>query len=494
MNKIFKVIWNPATGSYSVASETAKSRGKKSGRSKLLISALVAGGLLSSFGAYAAFTGDGGKSAEEAAGGTPLTDGWIAIGKGAIATAGPVNSGTSSVAIGQEANAGLGSTALGFTSYATGERSVAMGQATKALGSRAIAIGSAAKANKDFTIALGNTAQANSDYAMALGKDTNATGLYSLAIGYNSKTSKDNAIALGNGSKSDGVNAIAIGDGSASGGDNSLALGSQSKVTANNSVALGAGSVAATDDTVSVGNSTTQRKIVNMDKGEISNTSTEAINGSQLYAISKSVSDRLGGGSSVNTNGTINAPSYALKSGTYNNVGAALTGIDEDTLHWNSTSNKFSASHGASTTNIITNVADGNVAAGSTDAVNGSQLKATKDDVAANTTSITNLSNDVADNTTNITTLQDAVDGLGDDALQWDNGKTAFSAAHGASTTSKITNVADGSLATGSTDAVNGSQLKTTNDNVTTNTTNITTLQDAVDGLGDDALQWDNGK
>ena len=97
-------------------------------------------------------------------------------------------------------------------------------------------------------------------------------------------------------------------------------------------------------------------------------------------------------------------------------------------------------------------------------------------------------------NTTNITNLQDAVDGLGDDALQWDNGKTAFSAAHGASTTSKITNVADGSLAAGSTDAVNGSQLKTTNDNVTTNTTNITNLQDAVDGLGDDALQWDNGK
>ncbi|WP_059235541.1 YadA-like family protein [Escherichia albertii] len=445
MNKIFKVIWNPATGSYSVASETAKSRGKKSGRSKLLISALVAGGLLSSFGAYAAFTGDGGKSAEEAAGGTPLTDGWIAIGKGAIATAGPVNSGTSSVAIGQEANAGLGSTALGFTSYATGERSVAMGQATKALGSRAIAIGSAAKANKDFTIALGNTAQANSDYAMALGKDTNATGLYSLAIGYNSKTSKDNAIALGNGSKSDGVNAIAIGDGSASGGDNSLALGSQSKVTANNSVALGAGSVAATDDTVSVGNSTTQRKIVNMDKGEISNTSTEAINGSQLYAISKSVSDRLGGGSSVNTNGTINAPSYALKSGTYNNVGAALTGIDEDTLHWNSTTSKFSASHGSSTTNIITNVADGDVAAGSTEAVNGSQLNATN--------------NNVATNTTNITTLQDAVDGLGDDALQWDNGKTAFSASHGTSTTSKITNVTAGALTAASTDAINGSQL-----------------------------------
>ena len=483
MNKIFKVIWNPATGSYSVVSETTKSRGKKSGRSKLLVSALVAGGLLSPVGAHASVTLDGGTNAEEAAGGTPLGDNWIAIGQEAVASSDTMGTGTmgsGSVAVGARANAGVGSTAIGFSSNSSGERSVALGQSTVSTGSRSIAIGSAAQAISDYTLALGNSAHANSDYAMALGKDTNANGLYSLAIGYNSKTSKDNAIALGNGSKSDGINAIAIGDGSASGGDNSLALGSQSKVTANNSVALGAGSVAATDDTVSVGNSTTQRKIVNMDKGEISNTSTEAINGSQLYAISKSVSDRLGGGSSVNTNGTINAPSYALKSGTYNNVGAALTGIDEDTLHWNSTSKKFSASHGSSTTNIITNVADGSLATGSTDAVNGSQLKTTNDNVTTNTTNITNL--------------QDAVDGLGDDALQWDSGKTAFSAAHGASTTSKITNVADGSLAAGSTDAVNGSQLKTTNDNVTTNTTNITNLQDAVDGLGDDALQWDSGK
>lgn len=61
MNKIFKVIWNPATGSYTVASETAKSRGKKSGRSKLLISALVAGGMLSSFGVQAQAGRDNGQ-------------------------------------------------------------------------------------------------------------------------------------------------------------------------------------------------------------------------------------------------------------------------------------------------------------------------------------------------------------------------------------------------------------------------------------------------
>ncbi|MDA6156757.1 hypothetical protein OSK09_27630, partial [Escherichia coli] len=67
---------------------------------------------------------------------------------------------------------------------------------------------------------------------------------------------------------------------------------------------------------------------------------------------------------------------------------------------------------------------------------------------------------------------------------------TAFSAAHGTDATSKITNVKDGDLTAGSTDAVNGSQLKTTNDNVATNTTNITNLTDSVGDLKDDALLW----
>ncbi|MCZ5371287.1 hypothetical protein O5559_27380, partial [Escherichia coli] len=64
---------------------------------------------------------------------------------------------------------------------------------------------------------------------------------------------------------------------------------------------------------------------------------------------------------------------------------------------------------------------------------------------------------------------------------------TAFSAAHGTDATSKLTNVKDGDLTAGSTDAVNGSQLITTNDgvgdtttNIDTITTNITNLTDAV--------------
>ncbi|MGS3925806.1 hypothetical protein ACEWJR_24880, partial [Escherichia coli] len=62
---------------------------------------------------------------------------------------------------------------------------------------------------------------------------------------------------------------------------------------------------------------------------------------------------------------------------------------------------------------------------------------------------------------------------LGEDALKWDKDNGVFTAAHGTETTSKITNVKDADLTADSTDAVNGSQLKTTNDAVATNTTNI---------------------
>ncbi|ELI9315918.1 YadA-like family protein [Escherichia coli] len=617
MNKIFKVIWNPATGSYTIASETAKSRGKKSGRSKLLISALVAGGLLSSFGAYAEVSLDGGTSAET----TPLTNGWIAIGHDSIASS-VVQSGAAA-AIGYQARAlGEGSTALGYQSLATGDRAMALGQMSKSSGNRAAALGSGANAAGDHSLALGGATNAQGEYSVAIGRaattDSNyalsmgymakANGLYSLAMGAGSATSNDNAIAIGNktqalrvnstalgnasqasgessialgstseaseqnaialgqgsiaskvnsialgsNSLSSGENAIALGEGSAAGGSNSLAFGSQSRANGNDSVAIGVGAAAATDNsvaigagsttdasnTVSVGNSTTKRKIANMAAGAISSTSTDAINGSQLYTISDSVAKRLGGGATVGNDGSISAVSYALKSGIYNNVGDALSGIDNNTLQWNKTAGAFSANHGANATNKITNVAKGtvsatstdvvngsqlydlqqdallwngtafsaahgteatskitnvtagNLTAGSTDAVNGSQLKTTNDNVTTNTTNI-------ATNTTNITNLTDAVNGLGDDSLLWNKAAGAFSAAHGTEATSKITNVTAGNLTTGSTDAVNGSQLKTTNDNVTTNTTNIATnttnitnLTDAVNGLGDDSLLW----
>ncbi|HFG3053657.1 TPA: YadA-like family protein [Escherichia coli] len=717
MNKIFKVIWNPATGSYSVASETAKSRGKKSGRSKLLISALIVTSAIFTPGAYAGLSLDGGDIFES----TPLTNYWLAIGQGSVATTN--NGGTDGVAmaIGLKAKAlGAGSTAFGYDAEASGDRAIAFGQLTEASGNRTIAMGSGATATGDhslapggatktlgmYSVAIGRDATTDSDYALSMGHMAKANGLYSLAMGAGSATSNDNAIAIGKKTQAQGVNSIALGNASQAsgysslaigelsetgaenaialgklsnaskinsialgsnstasgegsvalgensfaGGINSLALGSQSNANGDNAVALGVGSVAAQDNTVSVGNSTTQRKITNMAAGQIRNGSTEAINGSQLYGLSDSVAARLGGGAGVNEDGSINAPSYKLKSNIYNNVGDALLGIDNDTLHWDKTNKAFSASylaknadgslkersdqnkiinvakgtisatstdvvngsqlydlqqdallwngtafsaaHGSDTTSKITNVAKGTVSATSTDvvngsqlydlqqdallwngtafsaahgteatskitnvedgtisdtskdAVNGSQLKETKDDVATNTANIADNTADIATNTTNIadntadiatnttdiatntaniadnttdiatntaniatnttdiatntadiatnassiTTLNADVDTLEKDALLW-NG-TAFSAKHGTEATSKITNVTAGDLTAGSTDAVNGSQLKTTNDNVSTNTTNITNLTDSVGDLKDDSLLW----
>ncbi|MEF4184909.1 YadA-like family protein [Escherichia coli] len=638
MNKIFKVIWNPATGNYTVTSETAKSRGKKSGRSKLLISALVAGGMLSSFGALANAGNDNGQGVDYGSG--SAGDGWVAIGKGAKANTFMNTSGSStavgydaiaegqySSAIGSKTHAiggasmafgvsaisegdrsialgapsyslGQYSMALGRYSKALGKLSIAMGDSSKAEGANAIALGNATKATEIMSIALGDTANASKAYSMALGASSvaseenaialgrssvasgtdslafgrqslasaanaiaigaeteaaeNATaignnakakGTNSMAMGFGSLADKvntialgngsqalaDNAIAIGQGNKADGVDAIALGNGSQSRGlntialgtasnatgDKSLALGSNSSANGINSVALGADSIADLDNTVSVGNSSLKRKIVNVKNGAIKSDSYDAINGSQLYAISDSVAKRLGGGAAVDVDdGTVTAPTYNLKNGSKNNVGAALAVLDENTLQWDQTKGKYSAAHGTSspTASVITDVADGTISASSKDAVNGSQLKATNDDVEANTANIaTNTSNiatntaNIATNTTNITNLTDSVGDLQADALLWNETKKAFSAAHGQDTTSKITNVKDADLTADSTDAVNGSQLKTTNDavatnttnianntsNIATNTTNISNLTETVTNLGEDALKWD---
>ncbi|HHV0061339.1 TPA: YadA-like family protein [Escherichia coli] len=671
MNKIFKVIWNPATGSYTVASETAKSRGKKSGRSKLLISALVAGGLLSSFSVWANAGNDDGQ-------GIGTGTGWVAIGESAKATA-YTDSNGASTAVGYKSNAqgvwssaigaltsalGDSSMAFGVNAVSTGQRSIAMGASSSSLGeysialgryassggmfslaqgdrsnaaglnatavgsnsnaagAKAIALGNAAKATEIMSIALGDTANASKEYSMALGVSSAASAANAIAVGRNSAAAgvdslalgrlsvasaanaiamgaeseaaenataignnahakgvnsiamgsgsiadkvntialgngsqslADNAIAIGQGNKANGTDAIALGNASLSSGlnsialgktsvvtgDNSLALGSNTNANGINSVALGADSIADQDNSVSVGSSSLQRKIVNVKNGAIKADSHDAINGSQLYAISDSIAKRLGGGSSVNPDdGTVNAPTYNLKNGNKNNVGSALTVLDENTLQWDQIKGKYSAVHGSSTTSVITDVANGtisaaskdavngsqlydlqqdallwngtafsaahgteatskitnvtagNLTASSTDAFNGSQLKTTNDNVTTNTTNI-------ATNTTNITNLTDAVDSLGDDSLLWNKTAGAFSAAHGTDATSKITNVKAGDLTAGSTDAVNGSQLKTTNDNVSTNTTNIATnttnitnLTDSVGDLKDDSLLW----
>ncbi|EBG0641411.1 autotransporter adhesin SadA [Salmonella enterica subsp. enterica] len=531
MNRIFKVLWNVATGTFVVTSETAKSRGKKNGRRKLAVSALIGlSSIMVSADALANAgndTGDGVTPTGTQTGGK----GWIAIGTDATANT-YTNVDGASAAMGYKASAmGKWSTAIGSYSQSTGDSSLALGVKSVSAGDRAIAMGASSSASGSYSMAMGVYANSSGAKSVALGYKSVASGATSSALGYQATASGDDSAAFGNGAKAVGTN----------------------------SVALGSGSIAQEDNSVAVGNSTTQRQITYVAKGDINSTSTDAVTGAQIYSLSQSVADRLGGGASVNSDGTVNAPLYEVGTGIYNNVGSALSalntsitnteasvaGLAEDALLWDESISAFSASHTGNASKI-TNLAAGTLAADSTDAVNGSQLfdtnekvdKNTADiatntdsinqntaditantdsinqnttDIAANTTSINQNTTDIATNTTNINSLSDSVTTLTDDALLWDAASGAFSANHNGSA-SKITNLAAGTLAADSTDAVNGSQLFDTNEKVdqntadittntnsinqnttdiATNTTNINNLSDSITTLTDDALLWD---
>ncbi|ELU6685104.1 trimeric autotransporter adhesin SadA [Salmonella enterica] len=517
MNRIFKVLWNAATGTFVVTSETAKSRGKKSGRRKLAVSALIGlSSIMVSADALANAgndTGDGFTPTGTQTGGK----GWIAIGTDATANT-YTNVDGASAAMGYKASAmGKWSTAIGSYSQSTGDSSLALGVKSVSAGDRAIAMGASSSASGSYSMAMGVYANSSGAKSVALGYRSVASGATSSALGYQATASGDDSAAFGNGAKAVGTN----------------------------SVALGSGSIAQEDNSVAVGNSTTQRQITYVAKGDINSTSTDAVTGAQIYSLSQSVADRLGGGASVNSDGTVNAPLYEVGTGIYNNVGSALSalntsitnteasvaGLAEDALLWDESISAFSASHTGNASKI-TNLAAGTLAADSTDAVNGSQLFDTNEkvdqntadiatntdsinqntaditantdsinqnttDIAANTTSINQNTTDIATNTTNINSLSDSVTTLTDDALLWDAASGAFSAKHNGSD-SKITNLAAGTLAADSTDAVNGSQLFATNENVSqnttdiaANTTSINNLSNSVTTLTDDALLWD---
>ncbi|SUG80952.1 membrane protein [Salmonella enterica subsp. enterica] len=517
MNRIFKVLWSAATGTFVVTSETAKSRGKKNGRRKLAVSALIGlSSIMVSADALANAgndTGDGVTPTGTQTGGK----GWIAIGTDATANT-YTNVDGASAAMGYKASAmGKWSTAIGSYSQSTGDSSLALGVKSVSAGDRAIAMGASSSASGSYSMAMGVYANSSGAKSVALGYKSVASGATSSALGYQATASGDDSAAFGNGAKAVGTN----------------------------SVALGSGSIAQEDNSVAVGNSTTQRQITYVAKGDINSTSTDAVTGAQIYSLSQSVADRLGGGASVNSDGTVNAPLYEVGTGIYNNVGSALSalntsitnteasvaGLAEDALLWDDSTSAFSASHTGNASKI-TNLAAGTLAADSTDAVNGSQLFDTNEkvdqntaditantdsinqntaditantdsinqnttDIAANTTSINQNTTDIATNTTNINSLSDSVTTLTDDALLWDAASGAFSAKHNGND-SKITNLAAGTLAADSTDAVNGSQLFDTNEKVdqntadiATNTTNINNLSDSITTLTDDALLWD---
>ena len=277
----------------------------------------------------------------------------------------------STVAIGHNVEAlKYSSVVIGESAQSNNSRSVVIGYHASATNpakpgsaetdyNQTVAIGSYANAWGDQSTAIGNNVYAKGNSSIAIGSDDWDTVAAKVVDGMSGKTvkevyqdytgdemqvgnhsqtvSSEAAVAIGTKSEATGELSTAFGTGTRAEGVASAAFGMGAKATKGNSVAIGAGSTTATDatkvneatvnnlkysgfaggnsvnpgDQVSFGSKNYERQLKNVAPGEISNTSTDAINGSQLYAVqnvlgntAKTVKGVLGGNAAVGEDGS----------------------------------------------------------------------------------------------------------------------------------------------------------------------------------------------
>jgi len=380
MNKVFKVIWNHATQTWTAVSELGHAKGKTKSKKIVKLTAL-AGAVLGVVGTAQAAVELGSSSitiksdnpaADHAtkginninigtgantyrneglnAAGEPIVshdaiaigssatgtgDKAVAIGKGASATKengiaigfNATNQSIDSVAIGREATSSKDmDVAIGKQAKATGGESLAFGSQSKASGQATIAVGKESNASGSSAVAAGYQSAAAGDNAVAVGKNTTAGASNAIAVGLRATATGTRAIATGAGSSATGEQSLANGFTAKASGNDSIALGNAANASAanataigtgavasdNNAVALGAGSttkgaIAYQSDTffgkryvfaggspssvVSIGSDGKERQLVNVAAGRINGQSTDAVNGSQLYAAIQTVAD-----------------------------------------------------------------------------------------------------------------------------------------------------------------------------------------------------------
>ena len=217
--------------------------------------------------------------------------------------------------------------AFGTNARAWGGSSMAFGNDAKAGGGGAISMGNGSQSRADWAVAIGNGARAFKQGSSALGTNSTTNGSHSTALGWASTANGYADIAAGEGSIASGGNSLALGVSSSTstGAEGSVALGLSSKAEKTNSmalgvsanaghersVALGANSATAgthstpnqyvnglwyknlaggtADSTVSIGNDTVKRTITNVAAGRMNASSTDAINGSQLFGVANSL-------------------------------------------------------------------------------------------------------------------------------------------------------------------------------------------------------------
>ncbi|WGE41513.1 YadA-like family protein [Actinobacillus equuli] len=503
---------------------------------------------------------------------TAIGDTSIAFGKKANAT------GKSAIAFGADANAtGNFTLAVGDKANAKGDMSMAIGQAANTKGKSAIAFGSHANATAMNATAFGTNANATANFSIAFGDNAKASALNATAIGNLANASANFTLAMGTEAKASAINAAAFGHKADASHNFTLAMGTESKASAinataigykanasvNHSVALGFNSTTtAGQDTnsatvngltysgfagnktfsvVSVGSKGQERQIQHVAAGNISATSTDAINGSQLYLtqqtlgnVANSLNITLGGDSKVHPNGTVKITNIGNTG--KNNIHEAIMAVNNSVAAgknvkvdakkdekvgnitytvnaWNTTVqgiNDVNVTGVVDNTNYTLNYtvdlsksAKENITLANTTAHNanatvnkgwnittnktgtGTVNGNTKHNVKMGTT-ITLIAGDninITQDTANITiatsktpTFTNITVGtnttIDNHGLKIKNGPSITLNGINAGD-KKITNVSNGSLSADSKDAVNGSQLYATNQNVTKNANNI---------------------
>lgn len=245
------------------------------------------------------------------------TDG-IAMGTGAVSGFSDPNNqdperNTAGIAIGNLSKADeQHALALGVEAQARAKSATAIGDGAEATAKseNGLAVGTGARVDAEQAAAFGYAAQATGLNALAVGANTDATALNASAVGNGAQATAENALAVGNTSNANALNASAFGSGAQATANNALALGQGAQASNVGSVALGSGSVTETavgtsnvvvdkntynfagvspTATVSVGSVGAERTVTNVAAGRLSETSTDAINGSQLFATNQAV-------------------------------------------------------------------------------------------------------------------------------------------------------------------------------------------------------------
>lgn len=377
-------------------------------------------------------------------------------------------------AVAEQASYGI-STALGNNAKAYNGKSVAMGADARATvddagnkvnGNGGVSIGAGTRSGNG-AVALGLDALATGDRGIAVGHEASGKGTHATALGFQSNASANQATAVGRGAVASSLYASAVGNQANATAQSALALGDRASATHAGAVALGNGSATTATNQVSVGNGSLKRKVVNVADGALSTSSSEAVTGKQLHATNTSVA-------AVKATADVAQARVAVLDGLVGQVSAS----GNVRLGADNTGTVVDVANKAGAKRKLQNLANGVLSTSSTDAVTGQQLNATNSEVTSVRTAATaaKTAADAARGVADGAVLKaDALGGLvgqvsasGNVRLGAENTGTIVDVANKSGGKRRIYNIANGTLSTGSTDAVTGQQLFATNTTVET--------------------------